>query len=405
MQASSFDTYNNCIWPSPIAYKKSSRLRRLLWHAVGAAALATALIVQSVHGAVTPASYSHTSQQCSISQVLPSAGSPASGQFFSVTGKVVRGEFLQTFNRFGLQSVGYPLSEERQEDGMTVQYFERVRMEYHPDMAAKGYSVLMTRLGVDLSKSAQPFAQIAPFRSTKTAAYIKETSHSLSGAFLSYWKTKGAVNLFGYPISEPMMQNGLLVQWFERARFEYHPELAARGQAVQLGLLGRDAFTHTAPRTAPSAPAAAPQAQTPPAPKAPQVNLGEMESYLLNKVNEQRAAAGLGQVQLSSPATDLARSRSGDMAERNYFSHTTPEGTNFLSMLSGRGIAYKFAGEILARNNYPDDQATQVAMDSYLNSPAHKAIIMDGRYNTVGVGYAKSGEDAMHYFTVIFVQQ
>ena len=93
------------------------------------------------------------------------------------------------------------------------------------------------------------------------------------------------------------------------------------------------------------------------------------------------------------------------MAERNYFSHETPEGNNFLSMLSGHSIPFKFAGEILARNNYPDDQAADVAINSYLNSPPHKAIIMDGRYNRVGVGYSKSGEDGMHYFTVIFVQQ
>ena len=110
-------------------------------------------------------------------------------------------------------------------------------------------------------------------------------------------------------------------------------------------------------------------------------------------------------MQLSGPETDLARARSNDMAQRNYFSHTTPEGGNFLGMLSERGVGFKFAGEILARNNYSDDQAGQVAMDSYLNSPAHKAIIMDGRFNAVGVGYAKSGEDGMHYFTVIFVQQ
>jgi uncharacterized protein YkwD len=93
------------------------------------------------------------------------------------------------------------------------------------------------------------------------------------------------------------------------------------------------------------------------------------------------------------------------MAERNYFSHTTPEGAQFLSMLSGTGFQFKYAGEILARNNFPDDQAAEVAMNSYLNSAPHKAILMDGRYNLIGIGYAKSAEDGMHYYTVIFVQQ
>ena len=108
---------------------------------------------------------------------------------------------------------------------------------------------------------------------------------------------------------------------------------------------------------------------------------------------------------IDASITDLARSRTNDMAQRNYFSHTTPENTNFLGMLGDRKIGYKYAGEILARNNYPSDQAAQTAMDSYLSSPAHKAIIFDARYTTVGVGYTFSEEDSMHYFTMIFVQK
>ena len=93
------------------------------------------------------------------------------------------------------------------------------------------------------------------------------------------------------------------------------------------------------------------------------------------------------------------------MATRNYFSHSTPEGEKFLGMMTQRGISYKYAGEILARNNYPDAQAPSTAMTTYLNSAPHKAILMDGRYNLVGIGYARSDEDSMHYFTVIFVQR
>ena len=127
--------------------------------------------------------------------------------------------------------------------------------------------------------------------------------------------------------------------------------------------------------------------------------------FIIKSVNEQRASAGLRAVQLNGELINLARARSTDMATRNYFSHTTPEGINFLTMLNSRGFHYTYAGEILARNNYSDDQAAPVAMTSYLNSPPHKAIIMDGRYNFVGVGYAKSSQEDMHYFTVLFAQQ
>jgi uncharacterized protein YkwD len=378
---------------------RRAAIRRALCHAITPAVLAISLLVQPVLAGSRSA------------QVLAGTGAPAASQYFGVTGKAVSGSFLQTFNRFGLQAIGYPLSDARQENGMTVQYFERVRMEYHPETAAKGFPVLMTRLGYALSKNSQGFSRVAAFKSSGTKAYIKETGHSISGSFLSFWKAKGGLELYGYPLSEPMMQGGLLVQWFERARFEYHPELAKAGQAVQLSLLGRDALQEAGALPAvPAAPPAQSKPEAPPAPSAPapqsaQSDLSGMESFLLAKINEQRAAAGLGQVRLSSAVTNVARTRSNDMAERNYFSHTMPEGSNFLSILTDRSIGFKYAGEILARNNFPDDQAAEVAIDSYLNSPPHKAIIMDGRYNVVGVGYSKSGEDAMHYFTVIFVEQ
>jgi uncharacterized protein YkwD len=346
-----------------------------------------------------------------VSQALPSTSAPARSQYFAPTGKSVAGDFLGTMERFGLERIGYPLSEERQENGSTVQYFERVRMERHPELTSKGYSVLMTRLGAEMTGTQYP--KVAAFKSTSTRVYVKETGHSISGGFLTYWKANGGVELFGYPISEPMSQNGMTVQWFERARFEYHPELAKTGKTVQLSLLGKIAYEKSAAPQAVGAsqqrvepvvvaPAPAPaQAQQAPA----QAGLSSVENYLLTAMNQQRTAAGLQPVQVDGSIVSLARSRSDDMAERNYFSHTTPEGKNFLPMMGERKISYKFAGEILARNNYPDAEAAKIAIDSYLGSAAHKAIMLDGRFNLVGVGYTKSAEDGMQYYTVIFVQR
>ncbi len=373
-------------------------LRGAFAHLVGVAALTASLLAPSLFA---PGSSAAAQTPAHMSQVLPATGAPTASQYFSATGKTVSGVFLGAFNRFGLQSIGWPLSDARQENGLTVQYFERVRMEYHPETASAGFPVLMTRLGADISKPAQPFAAVAPFASTSSRVYMPQTRHSLSEPFLSYWKGNGGLELFGYPISEQMTQDGMRVQWFERARFEYHPELAKSGHAVELTLLGRMAYEQASPQV---------QAQTVSTTKVSQApatspsSLSSMESYLLTAINQQRAAAGLGAVAVNAALTDVARSRSSDMAARNYFSHTTPEGRQFFSMLSEHGIDYKYAGEILARNNYPDSQAAQVAMSSYLGSAPHKAIIMDGRYGIVGIGYSKAA-DGMHYFTVLFVQQ
>ena len=335
-------------------------------------------------------------------QVLGATGAPGQSIYFDVTGKAVAGDFLGMFQRYGLERVGYPLTDERVENGRTVQYFERVRMERHPDLASKGYGVLLTRLGVDLN-GGDKFAKVAPFASTSKKVYVSQTGHSLAEPFLSYWKANGGVEFFGYPIAEPMNQDGMYVQWFERARMEYHPDLAKTGKGVQLSLLGRTALGNNAPQ---AQPAVAQKQQLPVAqPQQAEVKLGAQESYLLKAINEQRVAAGMRRVPADGAVTELSRARSGDMAQRNYFSHATPEGTKFLDMLTSRKITYKFGGEILARNNYPVGETAEVALNSYLNSAGHKAVILDPRYTAVGIGYALSQEDEMSYFTVIFIEQ
>ncbi len=395
---------------------RKNGIRSAVLGVTGSVVMAVTLLLQptvagiGAHSTPAAASYSHRVE------VLPSTGAPVYSRYFAPTRQSVNGTFLSTFNRYGLDKIGYPVSPEQVENGHTVQYFERVRMELHPELQGAGYGVQMTRLGVELTRGAE-FNRVASFAPTADRAYMDQTGHSLSGAFLSYWKTNGGIDLFGYPISEPMMQNGFQVQWFERARFEYHPELARSGQAVQLSLLGSIAYQSASGQTTAADKTTAAQATSPaqnvsapapvataPAPAAdPAVKLSDTESYVFQAINSQRAAAGLSPVKLSTDITQLSRSRSTDMAARNYFSHTTPEGSQFLQMLDTRNIGYSYAGEILARNNYPDDQAAKTAIDSYLNSAPHKAIIMDGRFTQAGVGYAKTA-DGMNYFTVIFVQ-
>jgi uncharacterized protein YkwD len=361
--------------------------------------LGTAAALSSLAG-TTPqeSTQTHSGQ----SQALGNTGAPTRSQYFAATGKAVKGDFLGMFERYGLERVGFPISDERTENGRVVQYFERVRMEQHPELAGKGYPVLMSRLGVDITGA--PFNRVSPFKSTATRLYIPETGHSLSSPFLAYWRTGGSVELFGYPISEPLQQDGLLVQWFERARMEYHPELAKSGKSIQLTHLGKLALERAG--GPPPQAQTQPQAQSQPQAARPaEVSLSEQESYLLKAINDQRASSGLRAVQLDAGVTGLGRARSGDMAQRNYFSHTSPDGAKFLDMLRNEGISFKYAGEILARNNYPTADAGPTALQSYLKSAPHKAVMLDGRYNYVGLGYAFSSEDQMHYFTVIFIER
>jgi hypothetical protein len=124
-----------------------------------------------------------------------------------------------------------------------VQYFERNRFEYHPEYAGTINEVLLGLLGraVTVGRTFDP-----PFATIGDAnhVYFPETGHMLGGAFLAYWRAHGGLAIFGYPISEEFAENGYTVQYFERNRFEYHPEYAGTPSEVLLGLLGVDITRH-----------------------------------------------------------------------------------------------------------------------------------------------------------------
>jgi hypothetical protein len=103
---------------------------------------------------------------------------------------------------------------------------------------------LLTRLGAIMSEASGLLFQPLPVGgNTQASVYFTETGHNLANAFLSYWQRNGGLAVFGYPISEefaevnPTDGNTYSVQYFERNRFEWHPEREPQFN-VQLGLLG-----------------------------------------------------------------------------------------------------------------------------------------------------------------------
>ena len=343
--------------------------------------------------------------------VTHSATSPQSRHFPS-TGHTVSGAFLSYFDRYGgVRIFGLPVSSSVTENGRPVQYFERQRFEYHKDLAGTPNEVQLSRLGAEMAPREALGKHSAPFTSTARQIYFPETRHSLSHSFLDFWKANGGLRIFGYPITEPLNENGFLVQYFERARMEYHPEKAANGFGVELGLLGKSflaAHPEIASRlaggsrsVAPTSRGAEPPAAPQPPPDAP---LSALESDLLNRINDARKSAGAPPASLNAPLRALALSRTRDMVARGYFSHTTPEGTDFLAMIKAQGISFKYAGEILANNNYDQSETAPQAYNSFANSPRHNTIMLDARYNLVGLGEATDSR-GFHYYTVIFIQQ
>jgi type VII secretion-associated serine protease mycosin len=181
---------------------------------------------------------------------VPPVGNTPDLVYFPQVGHTLRGPFLKYWRENGgLPIFGYPISEEFTEvsavDGKpyTVQYFERNRFEYHPEFRGTKHEVLMGLLGIETT-TGRTFQPGQPFQSDLNRIYFAETRHSLSGPFLKYWRTHGGLPIFGYPISEELVERNsadgkeYIVQYFERNRFEYHPEFRGTDNEVLLGLLG-----------------------------------------------------------------------------------------------------------------------------------------------------------------------
>ncbi|MCS7294995.1 MAG: CAP domain-containing protein [Dehalococcoidia bacterium] len=299
-------------------------------------------------------------------------------------------EIAPVFRRFyetygGVRIFGYPLTGPLIEHGRLVQYFERQRFEYHPEHRGTEFEVLLGHLG----------RQVATYegRDTRPTSpkpghrFFPETGHNLAPQFTAYWEAHGGLRLFGYPITEPFWEQGLLVQYTERARFEFHPDKAGTPWQVLLGRLG--AIVWQTQQFMTSLPTSEDQA---------------LASLVLERLNKARSALGLQSLSRDPALDALAAFRSNDMASRSYFSHTTPEGLTAFDYFSLLGISWTAAGETLQRNNLPGPLSAEEAARSLLASPSHRTILLDERFTHAGVGCARDAA-GLRYFTVIVVRR
>src|SRR4051794_12583054 len=155
------------------------------------------------------------------------AGTP---ELFAETGHTLAYAFRAFYDsQGGLAQFGYPLTEVFVEDGQPVQYFERARLEWHADIGL----VLGGQLGRWAAQQIPDQAPFQPVTGTDVAGagadWYVETGHTLRGEFQTYWRAHGGLPVFGFPLSEEFVERNAddghdyVVQYFERARFEFHP--------------------------------------------------------------------------------------------------------------------------------------------------------------------------------------
>ena len=119
------------------------------------------------------------------------------------------------------------------------------------------------------------------------------------------------------------------------------------------------------------------------------------EKEVVRLVNEIRAQRGLKELTYNWELSRVARYKSQDMKDKNYFSHTSPTYGSPYQMMKSFGITYRTAGENIAKG-YATPQAV---VDAWMNSEGHRANILNTSFTQIGVGYVADG----NYWTQMFI--
>lgn len=122
-----------------------------------------------------------------------------------------------------------------------------------------------------------------------------------------------------------------------------------------------------------------------------------VEEEVVRLVNVERAKGGLSPLTIDWELSRVAKYKSQDMHDKNYFSHTSPTYGSPFDMMKHFGISYKAAGENIAKGQ---KSAAQV-VEAWMNSEGHRANIMSTKYSHIGVGYVADG----NYWTQMFIKK
>ena len=122
-----------------------------------------------------------------------------------------------------------------------------------------------------------------------------------------------------------------------------------------------------------------------------------VEEQVASLVNKERAKEGLAPLTIDWELARVAKYKSQDMNDKNYFSHTSPTYGSPFDMMKNFGISYNAAGENIAQGQ---TSAAQV-MEAWMNSSGHRANIMDAKFTHIGVGYVEDG----NHWTQMFIKK
>jgi uncharacterized YkwD family protein/spore coat assembly protein SafA len=123
-----------------------------------------------------------------------------------------------------------------------------------------------------------------------------------------------------------------------------------------------------------------------------------IENQVIALTNQERAKNGLPALKADWELSRVARYKSADMRDKRYFSHTSPTYGSPFTMMKNFGITYRTAAENIAQGQ----RTAAEVVKAWMNSPGHRANILNKSMTHIGVGYAKGGSGG-HYWTQMFI--
>lgn len=120
----------------------------------------------------------------------------------------------------------------------------------------------------------------------------------------------------------------------------------------------------------------------------------DWQTEMLTLVNNYRAANGLGPLKLCNNLTGSAQNHASDMAVRNYFSHTSPEGTTFVQRAEAAGYTGWYS---LSENIASGFSSVTAVMTGWINSPGHRANLLGAESKDIGFGLAYNGSGVPYW--------
>ncbi len=127
----------------------------------------------------------------------------------------------------------------------------------------------------------------------------------------------------------------------------------------------------------------------------------DMERVAFEGVNEQRLQHGLAALVWDDRLAAIARAHSADMAARHYFNHVSPDGKHPADRVRDAGLQYRSVAENIAENRGMKDPA-RAAVRGWMESPGHRANILDGALAMTGMGVAVDPEGNIFYTQLFY---